>query len=124
MVKIMAKTFALVAALALAGCTQTGGESGESATTAAQDIPTSSPMAQLYVGMSGSEARSILGEPDRIDSYQTGKSWIPYAGSWLNDKTRQSWYYHEMGFVVLSQNSYSGQYVVREFVYDTQLRAY
>lgn len=124
MLRIKRMGIALLAVLALAGCTQTGGESGDVPTAAEQNIPTSSPMAQLYVGMSGAEARSILGEPDRIDSYQTGKSWIPYAGSWLNDKTRQSWYYHEMGYVVLSQNSYSGQYVVREFVYDTQLRAY
>ncbi len=122
------KLTALALLIALAGCAQTGGSDPEAGNAASQeanqDIPSSSPMSRITVGMSGDEARSILGRPDRIDSYQTGKSWIPYAGSWLNDKTRQSWYYHEMGYLVLSRNSYSGQYVVREFVYDPQIRAH
>ena len=122
-------TFAvLVLLVCLSGCTQTNGpdtvEGDTGPEAASQDIPASSPMAKISVGMSDSEARSILGRPDRIDSYQTGKSWIPYAGRWLNDKTRQSWYYHEMGYLILSRNSYSGQYVVREFVYDPRIRAY
>ena len=128
MLKTLGTGITLIAALVLAGCAQTGGtdQGGDGATQAGanQDIPASSPMSQISVGMSDGEARSILGRPDRVDSYQTGKSWIPYAGAWLNDKTRQSWYYHEMGYVVLSRNSYSGQYVVREFVYDPRIRAY
>ena len=123
----MGSGIALLLALTLAGCATGGTDAGggaQPAASAAQDIPASSPMSKISVGMSDNEARSILGRPDRIDSYQTGKSWIPYAGRWLNDKTRQSWYYHELGYLVLSRNNYSGQYVVREFVYDPQVRAY
>ena len=81
-------------------------------------IPTDSPFTKINLGMADETVRRILGGPGEITRYRTGKSWIPFAGRWLNDTRRQSWFYQNMGVVVFSLNKYSGQYKVIRIDYN------
>ncbi|GAC21532.1 hypothetical protein [Paraglaciecola arctica] len=81
-------------------------------------IPADSIFAKINIGMSDDAVTDILGKPGQKTSYRTGKSWIPFAGRWLNDRRRQSWFYENTGVIVMSQNSYSRQYSVVRIDYN------
>jgi len=81
-------------------------------------IPDSSPMSKLRAGMTESEVREIMGHEDKKTSYKTGKSWIPKFGRWANDRRRHSLFFNEQGYVVVSQNRYTGQYKLIEVGYE------
>lgn len=82
------------------------------AKNASVPIPADSLFAKVEIGMSDDAVIDILGRPDRQTTYRTGKGWIPFAGRWLNDRRRQSWFYENSGVIVMTQNSYSRQYKV------------
>lgn len=68
--------------------------------------PPGSPLAKIQVGMSDTDVRKILGEPDNANGYITGKAFIPwYFGS---DTSRTDWLYKGKGRIVFSRNRYSG----------------
>ena len=81
-------------------------------------VPDHSIFSKIRIGMSDDRVTDILGRPGRKTSYRTGKSWIPFAGRWLNDKRRQSWFYENEGVIVMTQNSYSRQYSVVRIDYN------
>ena len=72
-------------------------------------IPADSIFAKINIGMSDDAVTDILGKPGQKTSYRTGKSWIPFAGSW---------FYENTGVIVMSQNSYSRQYSVVRIDYN------
>jgi hypothetical protein len=77
-------------------------------------IPPDSPLAEIELGMSYSDVRRILGDPDdRIDR-MTAKAWIPFfrgPGAYLRD-----WVYKGRGRVVFSLHG--GSLHVLDVVYD------
>ena len=68
--------------------------------------PANSPLAKIQVGMTDTEVRKILGEPDDANGYITGKAFIPYYSG--PDTSRTDWLYKGKGRVVFSRNRYSG----------------
>jgi hypothetical protein len=89
---------------ALLACASSSG--GGQASSQGVAPPASSPLSKVEVGMNDFQVRKILGEPDNMNVYPTGKSWIPfYFGG---DTTRSDWMYKGMGRVVFSRNQYSG----------------
>jgi hypothetical protein len=78
--------------------------------------PAGSPFSKVSAGMSDTEVRKILGEPDDSNGYITGKSFIPwYYGS---DTSRSDWVYNGKGRIVFSRNRYSGTLKVVEVLYN------
>ena len=68
--------------------------------------PPGSPLAKIQVGMSDSEVRKILGDPDNSNLYPTGKGFIPfYYGP---DRMRTDWMYKSKGRVVFEHLAGSG----------------
>ena len=72
--------------------------------------PPGSPLAKVQVGMSDSDVRKILGDPDNANGYITGKAFIPYYFG--PDTSRRDWLYQGKGRVVFSQNRWSGNLTV------------
>lgn len=87
---------------------------------ASQNIPTDSPLAKVKVGMNSAEVIKILGAPGLKTKYKTGKRHIPFAGRFLNDARRESWFYEKTGHIILSKNKYSGVYSVIEIGYNPE----
>jgi len=100
------------------GATAEGTEKAETAKKAPAGIaqvPDSSPLAKITIGMSDSDVRKTLGEPSSQKAYMTGKSWIPfYYGP---DTSRTDYVYDGIGRVVFSRNQYSGQLKVIDVVH-------
>lgn len=89
------------------GCASGGAGNQETAPPATQPAtkPISGKLAQVKVGMSDTDVRSLLGEPSRTGSYPTAKNWIPfYYGS---DRWRTDYVYEGLGKVVFSRNAYT-----------------
>ena len=78
------------------------------------DLPPSSPLAEIELGMSHEDVRRILGAPDdRIDRI-TAKAWIPFytgPGAHLRD-----WIYENEGRIVFSLDD--GSLEVLDVVYN------
>lgn len=118
--------------MVLSGCGSTGKTtsseaSNEQAKVAAEkdiqsamaNIPKSSPLSKIELGVSDSRVRKLLGEPDDSTSYQTGKAWIPfYFGP---DISRTDWFYDGEGRVVFSRNRYSGALKVINVMHVSQV---
>ncbi|GAB1264437.1 hypothetical protein [Aurantivibrio infirmus] len=85
-----------------------------------QNIPADNVLSKVKVGMNSAEVIEILGPPDLKTKYQTGKRHIPFAGRFLNDARRESWFYEKTGHIVLSKNKYSGVYSVIEIGYNPE----
>lgn len=74
--------------------------------------PAGSPLAQVKEGMSDTDVRKILGEPDSSKNYMTGKQFIPYYFG--TDTTRVEYIYKGKGRITFSRNQYSqGLKVIR-----------
>lgn len=118
--------------LGLSGCAMTGGSSDDAAEAevseeervaaeneikmAMAEIPKSSPLAKIELGMSDARVRDLIGSPNDSETYQTGKAWIPfYYGT---DVARTEYIYRGEGRVVFSINRYSGQLKVINVLYD------
>ncbi|HYB12366.1 MAG TPA: hypothetical protein VEG67_02775 [Myxococcota bacterium] len=72
--------------------------------------PPGSPLAKIQAGMSDTEVRKILGDPDNANGYITGKAFIPYYFG--PDTSRTDWLYKGKGRVVFSRNRWSGNLTV------------
>lgn len=74
--------------------------------------PAGSPLAQVKEGMSDTDVRKLLGEPDSSKNYMTGKQFIPYYFG--TDTTRVEYIYKGKGRITFSRNQYSqGLKVIR-----------
>lgn len=82
--------------------------------------PPSSPLSKVRTGMTDLDVRKILGEPSYVNSYATGKQWIPFC--YGSDTSRSAWTYAGQGQVVFSRNRYSGDLNVVDVNYDPSLR--
>jgi hypothetical protein len=135
----MWKRFVLTSAVVtslyfLAGCGG-GGDSQPSSSDTTQPavadapppsvpIPPDSVFAKVHVGEEQSEVFATIGAPTSIETYQTGKAWIPfhYSGS---DDIRQRAHYKGIGTITFSNDSaYSGGYNVLSVDYDPNERGY
>jgi outer membrane protein assembly factor BamE (lipoprotein component of BamABCDE complex) len=94
------------------------GDGGKTQAAASKDVapPAGSPLSKVKVGMTDTQVRNTLGDPDNANAYVTGKAWIPfYYGT---DTTRTDWMYKGMGRVVYSRNQYSGALKVIRIIYN------
>jgi hypothetical protein len=121
---------AAAAALGLAGCAHSKGSSSGSSQAAAEapkkaekekpakgvPPPPGSRLAKVQLGMDDSQVRQIMGEPTGMNSYVTGKAFIPYY--YGTDTSRMDWKYKGEGRVVFSRNAYSGHLKVVRVDYD------
>ena len=116
---------ALFISIFLAGCSTTNGTSTaqteESETEEEFErpnfgIPESSPLAKIENGMTDVRVRDLIGSPVDVNTYQTGKSWIPYY--YGPDTHRAEWIYPGEGRVVFSINRYSGALKVINVLYN------
>ena len=118
----------LLAASALCfsvGCHSDSSSSASSATTEpvaeakpAIPIPPDSVFAKVKVGMSEGEVVATIGAPTSLDTYQTGKAFIPFHFSGSDD-VRQCGHYKGVGTITYSLNStYGSSYSVLSVDYD------
>ncbi len=85
---------------------------------ATRAIPPGSPFAKVKVGMSEGRVYDMIGHPNEVKTYLTGKSWIPfYFGP---DTHRKEALYKGMGRIVFTPSSTfgTGVYRVHEVIYD------
>lgn len=104
----------------LGACASSGSETGSAQAQAQPDVyahaPADSPLSGVRLGMTDTDVRRLLGNPDRSNAYMTGKAWIPfYYGS---DTHRADWMYGGKGRVVFSRNRYSGGLKVVQVLYN------
>ena len=70
-------------------------------------VPPSISLAKVQLGMTKSQVREILGQPNDENSYASGKVFIPFYFG--NDARRTSWYYKGLGRVVFADgNAFGG----------------
>ena len=87
-------------------CASGSSGGGPAAPRVVAEVPASSPLAKIELGMNDEDVRRIIGNPGRSNSYMTGKRFIPfYYGP---DASRTDWVYPGVGRVVFSRNRYSG----------------
>jgi hypothetical protein len=101
-----------------AGCKS--GAPADSATTqsTARPIPPDSILAKIKVGMSQEEVFAKIGHPTSMDSYQTGKAFIPYHYSGSDD-VRMGAHYKGVGLITFGNDSaYTSGYSVVDITYD------
>ena len=67
-------------------------------------------------GMSESEVRAVLGEPDDIGGNPTWKQFVPRVRRFATDTKRRTWVYSGKGKVVFSYNKYTDMYKVRQTI--------
>jgi hypothetical protein len=80
------------------------------------NAPAGSALAEIRAGMSETEVREILGDPDARDRYTTSNLWIPfYTGP---DSRRTDWIYRGEGRVVFSRNLDDGTLFAIRVLYD------
>ena len=80
------------------------------------NAPAGSALAEIRAGMSETEVREILGDPDARDRYTTSNLWIPfYTGP---DSRRTDWIYRGQGRVVFSRNLDDGTLFAIRVLYD------
>ena len=123
----------LMAALMLAGCAAKERSASASASAsadakaerAAKKAPTAppadSPLARISNGMSDSEVRRLLGEPDGIKDYETGKRWIPGSRVSGQDVHRREYTYRGKGRITFARNEYSQNLRVIRVDYDPDI---
>lgn len=120
MKRVLTLTFLMLAVALSSACASGGGGGGggeaPAKAKAAAEVPSSSPLAKINVGMTDSEVRKLLGEPSNSNAYMTGKQFIPwYFGS---DVARSDWMYKGVGRVVFSRNRYTGALKVIHVVHN------
>jgi len=115
----------LLAASALCFSVGCHSDSTSTATTApaaevtpSKPIPPDSIFAKVKVGMSEDEVIATIGAPTTLDTYQTGKAFIPFHFSGSDD-VRQCGHYKGVGTITYSLNStYGSSYSVLSIDYD------
>jgi hypothetical protein len=81
--------------------------------------PAGSKLAKVSNGMTDTDVRRILGEPDSSKAYQTGKAWIPYY--YGGDTARTEYIYKGLGRITMTRNRYTGGLSVIRVDYDPNL---
>jgi hypothetical protein len=82
-----------------------------------QPIPFDSPLAKIKDGMSQDEVFGIIGRPNSLGTYVTGKAFIPF--NYGGDKFRQIAHYKGIGYIIFSQDSsFNNRMDVSERHYD------
>jgi len=120
-------TLLLAAALSvgvLAGCKSGGSSSAKEepekpvATKPSIPIPAGHPFEKVKIGMDKDEVFTKLGQPTNINTYQTGKAWIPFHFSG-SDNYRMVARYKGQGTITFTNDSaYSSGMSVIEIDYD------
>ena len=104
-------------ALAIASLFVAGGCSHNSSSTASDapkqevaesqpvkiPIPTDSPLAKIKEGMTPAEVEALIGRPDGVGGYVTGKAFIPFH--YGGDTHREIYKYKGQGTITFSSNS-------------------
>jgi len=108
----------IVLVLALAAACASGGRGAQAPESpdALAPPPAGTPMARIESGMTDTQVRSILGAPDDVRTYMTGKTFIPFY--YGGDTNRSDWVYHGQGRIVFSRNRWSGGLNVVSVIYD------
>lgn len=104
----------LLAIAALASACASGGSS--EAEAQAIPAPAGSPFSQIQLDMNDERVRAILGAPDDVNAYMTGKAFIPYY--YGTDTARTDWLYRGQGRIVFSRNRYTGSLKVIRVLYN------
>jgi hypothetical protein len=108
------------------GCASSGSSSSSSSDSssappatepAKAPIPPDSIFAKVKQGMSYQEVVATIGQPTNVNSYITGKSFIPFH--YGGDNARMAAHYKGVGIVTFSQNNaFSSEYDVISVDYD------
>lgn len=97
MMKKIGKLLFIVIVL-LCGCSKSSPDSDMDAQV--NTAPKGSRFAKITPGMSDTQVRDILGQPNDTNFYMTGKAWIPfYFGP---DTSRQTYFYKGQGRIAIS----------------------
>ena len=97
---------AALCVLGLSGCASRSETAAPEVAPVAQPIPANSPLAEVKVGMTGTQVQEILGAPTNQKTYESGKRWIPfYYGA---DAVRTEWSYKGLGRVVFTGGNVFG----------------
>jgi hypothetical protein len=110
--RIMIAGLILGLTMALGGCASKTDSASSSKSTAKSTskaaaktvpVPAGPSLSKIEIGMTDAEVRTLLGEPENIQSYPTGKNWIPfYFGG---DTYRFDWIYSKTGRVIFANTS-------------------
>ena len=101
MMKALKSTTLAAVMVLLSACS---GQTTRSEGTA--QMPASSPLAQVQLGMTFKGVRSLLGPPTDETSYPTGKAFIPFY--FWDDARRTEWYYKGMGRITFAAGNVFG----------------
>jgi len=112
----------------LTGCGSSGSNSSSSSDSASaaapasepatRPIPPDSPFAKVRMNEHMDEVVASIGQPTSIESYQTGKAWIPFHFGG-GDVARQRLHYKGIGTIICSNDSaYTSGWSVIEIDYD------
>ncbi len=121
--KIFALLFTSFIAISIQGCSSNPSHSESSESISVGDVennpPADSVLIKIRKGMTSDTVISILGAPSDVNSYQTGKRWMPfYYGP---DTSRTDFIYSGLGRIVFSNSRYSGGSKVIRITYDPSL---
>ncbi len=121
--KIFALLFASIISISIQGCSSNPSHSESSESIKVGDVennpPVDSVLIKIRKGMTSDTVVSILGGPTNVNSYQTGKAWIPYY--YGPDTSRTDFIYSGLGRIVFSNSRYSGGSKVIHIIYDPSL---
>ncbi len=124
MLKLLLSSFALMATLVFfAGCGSSSSSSSDSTTQVSAastepSIPPDSIFAKVKMGEERDEVFATIGQPNSMNSYQTGKAFIPfhYGGG---DDVRMAAHYKGVGVITFGNDSaYTSGYSVVDIHYD------
>jgi len=87
-------------------------------------IPPDSIFAKVKNGEEQGQVYATIGQPTSVETYQTGKAWIPFHFSGSDD-VRQRAHYKGVGTITFANDSaYSGGYSVISVDYDPNEKGY
>jgi hypothetical protein len=124
MLKLFVSSIALLATLSFfAGCHSSDDSSSGSTTTVSPPtteaaIPPDSIFAKVKMGEERDQVFATIGQPNSVNSYQTGKAFIPfhYGGG---DDVRMAAHYKGVGVITFGNDSaYTSGYSVVDIHYD------
>jgi hypothetical protein len=123
--QLLISIFAVSSICFVGGCHSDSSSSSSTATTEpvadappSKPIPPDSIFAKVKMGMSEGEVQATIGTPTTVDTYQTGKAFIPFHFSGSDD-VRRTAHYKGVGTITFSLNSaYGSSYSVVSIDYD------
>ncbi len=70
--------------------------------------------------MTPEEVVGLVGKPDKVSEWATGKKWIPFSFS--TDNNRIKWVYNGAGYIHFSRHEYTDKVRVIEIVLDPDIK--